>query len=324
MRTTSRSTRGFTIVEVLVVVGILTLIIGLLLPAMGGAKRRAMKAEEINHIRQVGMAWTMYANNNRDKLLPGYLDIDVQADWNVKFDYPDNSDIPDFVAAPWTWRLGDYLDNSFATLHGYTQSPNASLQQSIQEGEQISETPAFGYNALYVGGWWKMQTLAGVYRAAPRFSDVTVDGRPSAVVRSATSSIRRPSELVTFCSSAKLPEGAHRNVVDDHPGAHWASPPLQGQNEIWGLSPAGGGGGPSYACPITNQRLPVNVRQGPDPSQLYVFGAEPDPVPVGRYTGHVAVLYADGHVASQTVGALADMRCWIDNASHRDYSHSDN
>ncbi len=86
--------RAFTIVEMLVVVGVIALLLGMLLPALSGAQKRSSKNKELNAIRQVGLAWTLYANANNDKLLPGYLDFDVQQRWRVRYEYPNHQDIP--------------------------------------------------------------------------------------------------------------------------------------------------------------------------------------------------------------------------------------
>ncbi len=48
---------GFTIVEMLTVIAIITLLMGLLLPALSGAKRTSQKMKEINSLRQIGVAW---------------------------------------------------------------------------------------------------------------------------------------------------------------------------------------------------------------------------------------------------------------------------
>src|SRR5688572_29617165 len=69
---------AFTIVEILVVVGIMGVLLGILLPALGGAMRKSAKNTEVNSIRQVFYAWQLYATNNNDSALPGYLDIAVQ------------------------------------------------------------------------------------------------------------------------------------------------------------------------------------------------------------------------------------------------------
>ncbi|MHC4911092.1 MAG: prepilin-type N-terminal cleavage/methylation domain-containing protein, partial [Planctomycetota bacterium] len=80
--------RGFTIVEMLVVVAIIAALAAILLPALGAAKRRSKKTQEQNDIRQLGIAWNLYGNNYNDAAIPGHISEEVQQIWGVDYDYP--------------------------------------------------------------------------------------------------------------------------------------------------------------------------------------------------------------------------------------------
>ena len=71
---------GFTLVELLVVIGIIAVLLSILLPALGGVRRRAQSTACMSNVRQVFMAINLFANDNKGHLPRPYGVGDLSSD----------------------------------------------------------------------------------------------------------------------------------------------------------------------------------------------------------------------------------------------------
>src|SRR5258708_4443118 len=128
-----RARLGFTIVELLVVVGIIAVLIGLLIPVLGIARQRAHTTTCLANLRQIGMAISSYANDNRNKIVPA----DVMP--------------PDPYKA--TMRMGNWA--TILVSGGYLAAPDASASTGdpsrsvlhCPDGQNFDAVLASAYNS---------------------------------------------------------------------------------------------------------------------------------------------------------------------------------
>jgi prepilin-type N-terminal cleavage/methylation domain-containing protein len=77
-RLNTLKSRGFTLVELLVVISIIAMLLAIMMPALSKAKNRAKQVQCKYNLKQIGTAITMYGGNNSEKYPYGNM-------WNFPF-----------------------------------------------------------------------------------------------------------------------------------------------------------------------------------------------------------------------------------------------
>jgi prepilin-type N-terminal cleavage/methylation domain-containing protein/prepilin-type processing-associated H-X9-DG protein len=124
-RRPGRGGSGFTLIELLVVIAIIAILASLLLPALSRAKARAQAVQCQSNLRQLTLAWQMYADASDDRLpychdcgthggpnspwvwVSGWLDLTdprKPANWDVTQDLARSPLWQEAGASPGIWR----------------------------------------------------------------------------------------------------------------------------------------------------------------------------------------------------------------------------
>ena len=221
---------AFTLVELLVVIGIISVLIGILMPALTAARRNAAKVRASSNLRQLMTAYVQYSVDNKGSLLLGYPPPVVRG-------VPVTAELPDgTLAGPPTsqrypWRLIRYVGDVWPIVYYYDAIPDTDYQKGLYAG--------FGLNSVFLGGH-----DGGFFQGF--FGDRPNVG--SHVIFKA-SEIRRPSEQIVFTESRRSGPG-------EMDGFFYVLPPRgRAPGGRWWV--AGAGGAPAVAQTGVAGGLPV-------------------------------------------------------------------
>ena len=85
--------RGFTLIEMLVVIAIIAILAGMLLPAVNMARKRARRIECLNNVRNVGIGLSLFSEDNEGAM--PMVNHPQEGYWNVRLKKFVDQDVQD-------------------------------------------------------------------------------------------------------------------------------------------------------------------------------------------------------------------------------------
>jgi prepilin-type N-terminal cleavage/methylation domain-containing protein/prepilin-type processing-associated H-X9-DG protein len=164
--------RGFTLIELLVVIAIIAILASLLLPALTRAKESARTAVCTGNLKQLTLAWILYADDNDDRFVPnhpanmgkpahetGYGPYrEWRASWSlgdIRYGSPDGTNV-DYLIGPRPDSLGTYLQT-----HRVFKCPSDRSTTALG-GKRHPRVRSYGMNGS-LGTEWAAATKGEYY-----------------------------------------------------------------------------------------------------------------------------------------------------------------
>jgi prepilin-type N-terminal cleavage/methylation domain-containing protein/prepilin-type processing-associated H-X9-DG protein len=278
---------AFTLVELLVVIGIIAILIGVLMPALSRARMQAQLVQCQANLRSIGQGLRIYASTNGDSLPYGdFLDLPPKSTWDV------NSD-----TANWSIKVASALEGRKLGENFFNSSTNKGIFKCPSATTLIGEAPDH-FTLHYTCHPRLMPGINPNFTLDKQPPDF-MTGKPNKPYK--IGKIRNSTQIILIFDGSQYNAAGGQWDGNAHPlgsaldGWHLGVPIAAGQQNGWGnylLNP----------CPPANSwdgNMDAPVDCGPNKDAVGWNGDQQQNIRFRHMRNDTAnALFCDGHVGS--------------------------
>jgi prepilin-type N-terminal cleavage/methylation domain-containing protein len=216
-RTTSPQRQGFTLIELLVVIAIIGTLASMILPALSKAKVKTQGISCMGNVKQMGLAWRLYVEDNNDRLFAALGDKAAN-DWVFG-----NYLTLENPSLDGNWNLDKYLKQSL--LWSYTGStpalwrcPGDRSMARTASGQVVPRIRSVSMNNWIGGPPWPLSS-DNPWRVYRKASDMNNPG-PSETFVFADERADSIGDGCFLVDMSGYPENLGAGVMADFPGSY--------------------------------------------------------------------------------------------------------
>lgn len=277
---------GFTLLELLVVIAAISILVGLLLPALSHARKCAVMTGELSAARQMMAGYLMYAHDHNGSVMPGFPSREMMQDGSIVVRDSRGTRITGAHAQRYPLRLLPYLEFNDDILTRDSAHASQMSQINEQAGQTdygVSLVPRFGLNQAFIGGSGDRDETGVAFSASRHIRERAARwGRGWYVGK--IDLAPRPSQLACFFSASSLGQG---NQI---------------QNGYYRVTP------PRFTRAIWTTTMPPRIEQ-PERTGNVAF----------VFMNRTVSTMLDGHAETLDFMQVQDMRRWSPQANEPEW-----